>query len=95
MQEPKYVTSPDFILRQIGDESILVPIGDAGELENSIVSFNETYSFIWDQFTEPRTIPEVIAIAEGEYDDPEGVMSKHITEATMELVKRNILKAVD
>ena len=95
MSEVKYVTTSDFILRRIGEESVLVPIGDVGEeLENSMISFNETYSFIWQQFQKPSTVDEVIEAARKEYEDPEGVMERHIREASQELVVRKILKAV-
>ena len=95
MSDIKYVTTPDFILREIGDEAVLVPIGDVGELENSIITLNDTYAFIWRQFNESRTMPEVIEAAHREYDDPEGIMERQITEASDELIKRGILKAVN
>ncbi|MCR5453335.1 MAG: PqqD family protein [Lachnospiraceae bacterium] len=95
MAEPKYVTSSDFILREIGEEYVLVPVGDVGDLENSMISFNETYTFIWKQFETPATVSEVIEVARQEYEDPEGLMERHIREASEELVKRSIIKAVE
>ena len=32
MDEKKYQTQPEFILREIGNETVLVPIGVTGEL---------------------------------------------------------------
>ncbi|MBR1477202.1 MAG: PqqD family protein [Lachnospiraceae bacterium] len=94
MSEPKYQTQPEFILREIGDEAVLVPVGAVGELENSIINFNETYSFIWKQFEEPHTISEAIENARREYEAPEGVIEEQVKGAVDELIKRGVLKAV-
>ena len=92
MSDIRYVTTSDFILRQIGGESVLVPIGDAGDLENSMISLNDTFAFIIRQFESPHSVTEVIAAARNEYEDPDGLLEKHITEVTQELLARNIIK---
>ena len=92
MAETKYINTSDFILRQIGGEAVLVPIGDAGELENSMISLNDTFAFIIRQFESPRSVAEVISAARAEYEDPDGLLEKHITEVTQELLSRNIIK---
>lgn len=95
MKEPKYQTQPEFIFREIGNETVLVPVGVTGELENSMISLNETYAFLWKQFQTPCTVPEVILHAKEQYEDPEGVMETHIHGAVAEFVKRGVLKAVE
>lgn len=90
----KYQTQPEFILRELCGESVLVPIGAVGELENCIISLNETYSFIWKQFVQPNTISAVIDIAKEQYDAPEGLIEQQVTEAVQELVNRSILKEI-
>ena len=96
MQEKKYVASPDFILRRIGGEgAVLVPVGDAGELENSVISMNDTYSFILDCFAVPSTIGEVTLKAAQEYEDPQGIMEEQIQGASMELLKRRVIREAE
>lgn len=95
MSDLKYEVSSEFILREIADEAVLVPVGAVGELENCIISLNETYHFIWKQFQTPHTIDEVAAAAGMEYEDPNGVMDRQIREASQELIDRLILKVVD
>ena len=64
-----YKTNSSFLLREIGDESVLVPIGDVGALSNSVISLNETCQFLWKQFQTPSTIQDVIIKTKEEYSD--------------------------
>ncbi|MBR1742603.1 MAG: PqqD family protein [Lachnospiraceae bacterium] len=95
MKEPKYQTQPEFILREIGNETVLVPVGVTGELENCMISLNETYGFLWKQFQEPCTVSKAIENARDRYEDPEGLMERQIREAVEEFVKRSVLKVVE
>ncbi len=89
----RYEVSPDFILRDIGDGTVLVPVGATGELENSLITLNETYAFIWRCFETPHSIAEAIELAKKEYEDPDGIMERQIAEASMELVRLQVIKA--
>lgn len=87
-----YRTSDNFLLREIGGESILVPVGDAGVLSNSMISMNETSSFLWKQFQTPRTLQEVTAEAMKIYSGPADVIEREIIEFTEAYVKAGLLK---
>lgn len=66
-------TNPDFILREIGGESILVPVGEAGPFENAMLTLNDTSAFMWKMFMEGCTIGDVRDKALEEYtSDVEG-----------------------
>lgn len=69
-QDKRYKANPNFILREIGGEAILVPIGDAGVFENTMLSLNETCVFLWKFFQAPKTAQEAIDEAKKIYDDP-------------------------
>ncbi len=86
-----YQVHPDFVLREIGDEAVLVPVGDANNFENCIISLNDTYCFIWKQFQKPNTIEAVTARALEEYEAPEGLIERQVREAVEELIKRAVL----
>ena len=51
----RFKANSDFLLREVAGEAVLVPIGEAGVFENSVISLNETCSFLWKFFQEPRS----------------------------------------
>ena len=59
----KYRANPDFLLREVAGEAVLIPVGEAGVFENSVISLSDTCSFLWKLFQEPHTEEEVIAEA--------------------------------
>ena len=84
--------NPDFLLREIGGEAVLVPVGKAGVFENSVISLNDTCRFLWQQFQTPRSVEDVIAEAKKEYDDPDGVMKQGINQFVKEYLQYGLLK---
>ena len=90
--ERKFKANPDFLLREVAGEAVLIPIGEAGVFENSVISLNDTCSFLWKLFQEPRTEEEVIAEAKKEYSDPDGEMEQGIRSFIEEYVKYGLLK---
>ena len=78
MDSPRrYRTNPDFILRKISGEAVLVPTGDS-PMGNSMISVNETFVFLWELFAEPITAAEALAKTREEYEDSTGGMQMHI-----------------
>ena len=88
----RFKVNPNFLLREVAGESVLVPVGDAGIFENSVISLNETCSFLWKLFQEPRTVEEVIAEARKEYTDPDGEMEQGINDFIREYLRYGLLK---
>ena len=78
--EKKYKTNPNFLLREIGGESVLIPVGEASVLNNSVINLNETSLFLWKQFETAQTATEIIDKAISIYDAPEGIIEKEIVE---------------
>ena len=76
--EKKYQNSPNYILREIEEECVLVPIDEGCIISNGIISLNETSAFLWKCFETPKTIAEVIAEAKAEYEDPNNELEFHI-----------------
>lgn len=73
-----YKTNPNFLLRQIGDEYVLIPLGEVGMLNNSVISLNETSQFLWQIFNTPTSIEEAISKTKEEYEAPNDVIEKEI-----------------
>lgn len=87
-----FIANPDFLLREIGGEAVLVPVGEAGIFENSVISLNDTCRFLWQLFQTPRSVEDVIAEAKKEYDDPDGVMEQGINQFVKEYLQYGLLK---
>ena len=62
-------TSPDYILRQIGEETILVPVVSEGPLANTMMTMNDTACWLWNSFAKGASSQDVLEAAVREYDD--------------------------
>ena len=87
-----FKANPDFLLREVAGEAVLVPVGDAGIFENSVISLNETCRFLWQLFQQPRTEEDVITEARKEYSDPDGEMEQGVKDFVREYLKYGLLK---
>ena len=87
-----FKANPNFLLRDVAGEAVLVPVGEAGIFENSVISLNEPCRFLWQLFQEPRTVEDVIAEARKEYSDPDGEMEQGIYDFIREYLKYGLLK---
>lgn len=92
--EKLYQVSPQFVLREVAGESVLIAVGDAGPLTNSIISLNESSVFIWNQFTKPVSVQSVIENAKAVYNDPDGIMEEEICRFVQEYVKLGLFREV-
>ncbi len=63
-----------FILRVVGGESVVVPVGERSKSFHGMINLNETGAFLWKFFSEEHTVEEAVAALCKEYDaDPEQV----------------------
>lgn len=92
--ETRFQADPRFILREIADEAVLVPVGDCGPLTNSMLSLNETCLFLWKLFETPAAVSDVIARAKEVYNDPTGRMDEEIRQFVAEYAKYGLLREV-
>lgn len=91
-KDKKYKTSPDYFLREIAGDSILVCVGESNVFGNSMISLNETSSFLWRFFQTPGTIKDAVFEAGKLYSDPDGNMETHITEFVTEYVRLGLIQ---
>lgn len=73
----KYRTNPDFILRRIAGDAVLIPTGDTG-VGNGMMEVNETFCFLWELFSQSASINDAIQKANAQYVDPDDQMETHI-----------------
>ncbi len=57
-----------FVLRRVGDNHIVVPVGTRAVDFRCIITLNETGAFIWNVLQKPCTVEDVVKAMLGEYD---------------------------
>lgn len=67
-----------FIIREVGTEYIVVPIGEAVQQFHGMVKLNESGAFLWRFFSEEHTEEEGVEALLGEYDVDEETAKKDV-----------------
>ena len=57
-----------FLLRQVGDNHIVVPVGTQRVDFRCIITLNDTGAFIWKQLQNPCTKEDIVSALLAEYD---------------------------
>ena len=61
------------ILRSVGGEHVVVPVGEMSKQVHGMITLNETGAFLWRFFTEEHTAEEAVAALLAEYDVAEDI----------------------
>lgn len=93
-EHKRYTVNPNFLLREIVGESVLVPVGEAGVFENSMISPNSTFSFLFRFFQQPHTLPEAVAEALNHFDGDEQEIEQDIRNFMTESIAVSVLQEV-
>lgn len=92
--EKRYQASPNFLLREIGGECVLVPVGEAGMFDNAILSLNETCGYLWKLFQMPCTVTEAVKKAKQDFDGDEAAMEKDIQDFVNAYLEVQLLEEI-
>ena len=57
-----------FVLRVVGGESVVVPVGEMSKTFHGMINLNETGAFMWKFFSEEHTLEEGVAALLAEYE---------------------------
>lgn len=57
-----------FVLRVVGGENVVVPVGAMSKVFHGMINLNETGAFMWKFFTEDHTLEEGVAALRAEYE---------------------------
>jgi hypothetical protein len=57
-----------FVVRAVGGENVVVPVGEMSKVFHGMINLNETGKFLWDFFTQEHTLQEAVEALCGEYD---------------------------
>lgn len=88
----RYRANPNFIAREIGGDSVLVPVGDTGVFDNSIISLNRTFSFLWQLFQQPCTPEEAVDAAAQQFSGPRDIIEQDIKSFVNQLLQYRLLE---
>lgn len=87
-----FKTSCDFMLREIAGEFVLIPVGDGAEQLNGMLSLNETFKYIWNQFEQAHTIEDVVLKTQEDFDDVNGQIEYDICRFVEECFLYGLIK---
>ncbi|MGN0773652.1 MAG: PqqD family protein [Candidatus Ventricola sp.] len=79
-------THPDFILRQIAGENILVPCGEAAKRLNGLINLNSTAAFIWQNLNDAKDLDELTARVMENFEIDEETARRDVNGLTAELI---------
>ena len=57
-----------FVLRVVGGENVVVPVGEMSKTFHGMINLNETGAFMWKFFSEEHTLEEGVAALRAEYE---------------------------
>mgnify|MGYP005826266115 FL=1 len=80
-----------FVLRQIADQWMVVPIGSMAEKIHGLIALNETAADIWKILEDDRTVDEVVDILMFSYDYEKDKIKDNVLEFIQTLEENNML----
>ena len=77
-----------FVIRTVGGENIVVPVGEMSKTFHGMINLNETGAFMWKFFSEEHTLEEGVSALLSEYEVEENVARADV-EKFMNAVMKN------
>ena len=81
----------EYVLRQIGDDYVIVPVWKAAMGFNGMITVNETGAFLWEQLVEGINKEELLQTMVETYEVTQEEAERDIDEFLDVLYKNNIL----
>ena len=79
--------NPDFLLRDVADSLILVPVGEATRKFPGMVTMNATSAFLWAQLEQEQTPQSLVQALQAEYDVEEALAAADVQKFLDKLVE--------
>ncbi len=79
-----------FTVRNIAGSNIVVPVGNAGDIFNGMITLNDSGAFFWNALLKDTTVDEVVRKVTSEYEVDEK-KAKADVEKFVALLKENNL----
>ena len=84
-------THPDFILRQIAGENILVPCGEAAKRLSGLINLNSTAAFIWQNLNDAKDLDELTARVMDNFEVDEETARRDVNGLTAEMIQKGMV----
>jgi hypothetical protein len=79
------IRSPNFILQNVADSLVLVPVGEATRTFPGMVTMNETGAKLWSFLEAEHTLESLTAALRAEYDVDETLAAKDVAAYVQQL----------
>src|SRR5579871_4897766 len=94
-ENQRFVRSRSVVSRKVGGETLVVPVrGKVGDLA-SIYTFNGTGSLIWQSLESPRSLSELIAVIEQEYEVAHDQARQDVTQFLQDMMAADLVAPRD
>jgi hypothetical protein len=80
-----------YIMREVSDNYVVVPTGQATVDFNGMITLNETGAFLWKQLVEEKTLDQLAENFMKEYDVDEATAKKDIMEFVEKLKDADLI----
>ncbi len=77
-----------FILRVVGGESVVVPVGEVSKSFHGMINLNETGAFLWKFFSQEHTAEEAVKALCEEYEAEASLVEADVARF-METLEKN------
>ncbi|MCR5295010.1 MAG: PqqD family protein [Lachnospiraceae bacterium] len=91
----KYCINPEYVFREIAGETVIVSVSENCLLTNTVITPNETASFIFKAFQTPHTKEDVVRAGLEEYDVDEETIVRVVEGFVQESLKLKVLVEAD
>lgn len=82
----------NFVFREIGDETILVPVRAGVSEMDSLFTFNEVGTVIWKGVENRSSVREIVSAVRAEFEIEPGPAERDVVEFLEVLVERNLIQ---
>lgn len=79
-----------FSMRNIAGSNIVVPVGNAGDIFNGMITLNDSGAFFWECLKEETTFDEIVSRVLEEYEIDEQTVKKDV-EKFLDMLRENNL----
>ncbi len=81
-----------FVVRKVGDDYVVVPVGEMCKQFHGMININETGAMLWNFFSEEHTLEEAVDMLLGEFDVAREIAQADV-EKFMRLIQQNNFNA--
>ena len=85
----------EFVMREIADETVLIPTGETAQEFNGIISMTEVAAFIWNHIEEAENFMELVKMITDEYEVEAQVAAQDAVEFITHMLSQRMVAVTD